>query len=366
MKAGVLIESGKDFVVENYPVPDKLEDNTSMLGLINSGLCGTDLHIRDGALPMSGSIIIGHEFLGRIIGMGDGIKTDAMGRELAVGDRVAVNIVESCGHCLLCETGGDASCVHLGESITYLKPADMAPHFHGGFAQLNISPTNYLQKTPDGVPSDVLSAFLCAGPTVIRGVKYAGGIKTGETVVVQGSGAVGLFAVLYAKTLGAKYVIMIGSGSNQKRLDLAKELGADMVLDIRKTTLEERRQAVLDVTDGLGADMIIEGAGTPSAITEGLNLLRLRGRYIWAGQYSDRGTAQIPTHLITFNAFQIFGSAQFSSEDREDYFDFLLKVADKYETIAGVITHKFPVDKINEAFDLARSGGGVKIVFSNE
>jgi len=363
MKAAVFIKANQSFVVKDYPVPEKLDDNYSLIGIESSGLCGTDVHIHEGAIGMPGDIIIGHEFLGKVLKMGEGNNLDCMGRLLNIDDRVAVNIIEPCGKCILCRTGGDASCLHLGETITYLKSANIPPHFYGGFAEVNVSPTNYLQKIPSSIPTDVVAAFLCAGPTTIRGVDYAGGIVKDETVIIQGAGAVGLFATLYAKKLGAKQVIMIGSGSNALRLDLAKELGADYVLDIRKTTVEERKEKIMELTDGIGADLIIEGTGNPEAVKEGLGLLRLRGRYIWAGQYSDRGTVDIPSHLITFNALQIFGSAQFTSNDREKYFSFLEEVPDKWSAITRVITDKYKVDDVNAAFDKAESGKSIKVVF---
>jgi len=362
MKAAVFVERNKPFEVREYPL---LEPGAGMasLRLETSGLCGTDMHIWEGALAFQGPLIIGHEFLGRVHALGTGEHVDCLGEPLQVGDRAAVNVIEACGECPLCTSGGAASCIHLGETLTYLRSPEEAPHFHGGFAEASMAPIRFLHKLPASLPSDVAASFLCAGPTVVRGVAYAGGFRTGEPVIVQGAGPVGLFAVLYAKALGAGPVIMIGSGSHPLRLDLARELGADAVLDIRTTSTEERKDMVMSMTGGLGAECIIEATGNPSAVSEGLTLLRLRGRYVWAGQYSDRGPIAFPTHLVTFNALQIFGSAQYTAMDRAEFFEFLTRVPEKWDAIRRVVTDRFTIDQVNEAFARAQSGSAIKILF---
>ncbi len=207
------------------------------------------------------------------------------------------------------------------------------------------------------------AAFLCAGPTVERGLRYAGGIPVGSHVVVQGGGPVGLYAVLRAKHAGAASVTMIGSGSNPLRLELAKRYGADEVLDIRASSIEERRERVLARTGGIGADMIFEGTGNPEAIPEGLALLRACGTYIWAGQYSDRGMIPLPTHLVTFNALRIIGSAQFSIDDRVRYFSFIEEVPAQWDNIRAAITDRYAITDANAAIARARSGASIKTLF---
>lgn len=363
MKAAVFIERLRPLSVRDYPdLPPG--PGQAVVDLETSGVCGTDVHIWEGAIPFEGPMILGHELLGRVRALGEGPALDGLGAPLRPGDRVAVNVVEPCGECLLCRTGGAASCLKLGSTLTYARSPEEPPHLHGGWAEANHSPTRYLQRAPDDVPADVLAAFLCAGPTVVRGLAYAGGVTRGDRVVVQGSGPVGLFAALYVKRLGAGHVTLIGSGAHLLRLPLARELGADQVLDFRKTTEEERKAAIASVTDGLGADLVIECSGAPEAAVESLNLLRLRGRAVWAGQYSNRGTVALPPHLVTFNALQVFGSAQFTAEDRAEYFRFLRSVPDAWPTIARVVTHRFPVARATEAVAAARSGAAIKAVLT--
>lgn len=362
MKAAVFISKGKPFELRDYALQTPSEGMSTVL-LERSGICGTDVHIWDGAIGFNGPMIIGHEFIGRLHAMGKGQCNDCLGATLAVGDRVIVNVIEPCGHCVPCKTGGAASCLNLGASLVYLKSPELAPHFHGGFAEATVVPTRYLHKIPADIPADVVSAFLCAGPTILCGLRYAGPIEPGQHVVVQGSGPVGLFAALYAARAGAASVTMIGSSSNPLRLELARRLGATEVLDIRATTPQQRLERVKQTSGGVGADLILEGAGRPEAFKEGLAMLRNCGRYVLAGQYSDRGEVSIPSHLITFNALRIFGSAQFTVADRVAYLDFLQKTRDGWDDIRSVVTDEFTVDQVNQAMTRVRDGLAVKAVF---
>ncbi len=362
-RAAVFVNAGHPLEVRTYPALDP-EPGMAVVDLVSSGICGTDVHIWEGAIPFSGAIILGHEFLGRVRSLGvaspGAEPTDCMGRPVQAGDLVAVNVIEPCGHCLLCRTGGAASCLNLFASLTYTRSPEEPPHFHGGYGEVSVCPVRYLHRIPDGLPADVAAAFLCAGPTVARAMQYAGGVHEGDHVVVQGSGPVGLFAALWAAKNGAQTVALIGSSSRPERLNLARDLGANLVLDIRTTAIEDRRAAILERCGGIGADLVIECSGSPDAVPEGLALLRPRGRYALAGQYSDRGNVAVPVHQITFNALQIFGSAQFTADDRERYFDFMLGVPDAWDIVRSAITHRVPVARADDALNDVRHGRAIK------
>jgi len=364
VNAAVFHEPRKPLEIRRVAVPD-VPEGMALVDLVSSGICGTDVHIYEGAIGIPGPFIPGHEFLGRVAAVNPLLgepAVDCVGHEVKAGDLAAVNVIEPCGQCLLCRTGGAASCLNLITSLTYTRSPDEAPYLHGGYAEATICPIRYLHRLPDGLPEDVAAAFLCAGPTVVRAMTYGGGVAEGEHVVVQGSGPVGLFAVLWAERRGAKSVTLIGSSSRPERLTLALELGAGTVLDIRSTTVEERRARVLETTGGIGADLVLEGSGSPAAVPEGLGLLRPRGRYLLAGQYSDRGNVPLPVHQITFQALQVLGSAQFTSGDRQADFEFLLSVRDDWETIRRVVTHRYAVKDANKALEAVRSGQAVKAV----
>ena len=211
--------------------------------------------------------------------------------------------------------------------VTNAGDPDDAPHFHGGFAEYLHQPAHTLVRVPEGVDPLAAASFACAGPTVIRAFTYGGGVEKGEIVVVQGLGPVGLFAVAWAASKGCK-VVAVGSGKSPERMDKAERLGAETVFDYRTVSAEERQKKVLAIASemgrGNGADVVFEASGAPSAIPDGMNLLRTRGRYFIPGQYSSSGKVEISPELITFKALQLIGSGQYTMGDILAYIDFLM------------------------------------------
>ncbi len=356
----------KAFETRSYQVSAP-QDGTAGLKLITSGICGTDVHIYEGRLGMPDMpLVIGHEFIGEIDALGSGEAVDALGKNLHIRDKAIACVAIACGKCINCLAGETASC--LAFQVTYVKSADDAPHFHGGFSEYLYSPFSNLVKLPDDVDPMAAAAFPCGGPTVIRSCAYGGGLKSGELVVIQGNGSLGLFAAAYAKAHGCK-VIIIGSSSNPERRQLTMELQPDHFLDFRKKSEEEIRNFILAEAAALGrgdgADVVIETSGAAEAFPFGLSLLRTRGRYFVPGQYSDRGQVSIPPHLITFKALQIFGSGQYTMADIATYLDFLA-AHPELQVIFKKLLRCFPVKKVNSAIEAAKSGNAVKAVFRAE
>ena len=165
----------------------------------------------------------------------------------------------------------------------------------GGWAErIEILPGVRLVRLPDSIaPEDFLGGG-CGLPTGFHAVERAG-IRMGDTVVIQGSGPVGLNAAIFAQLSGALHVFVVGSP--RPRLEAARRLGAEDVLDIAETPDPAARvRWVRDRTSGRGADVVIEASGNPKAVPEGLEMLRDDGRYVVVGQYTDSGDAVINPH----------------------------------------------------------------------
>lgn len=362
-KAAVFLKAGQELEIRHYEVQAPAKDY-ALLSLVASGICGTDLHIVDGRLPIGGPAVIGHEFVGRVEKLGEGATTDGHGRPIAVGDIVIACIALSCGKCLNCRKGETASCMQFG--VTNAGDPDVAPHFHGGYADYLHQPAHTLVRVPDGVDPFAAASFPCAGPTVIRAFTYGGGVEHGELVVVQGLGPVGLFAVAWAASQGCR-VVAIGSGNSPERMVKATRLGAATVFDYRTVSAEERQKQVLAIASALGrgngADVAVEASGAPSAIPEGLNLLRTRGRYFIPGQYSCSGTVAISPELITFKALQLIGSGQYTMGDIATYLEFLRARPEIAAEMAACVTGRYAVRDANQALSAVREGRGIKTVF---
>ena len=362
-KCAVYQGAGKKFLIQEYEVEPPAPE-TAGLELVSSGICGTDVHIHQGRLGMPDmSLILGHEFIGRIHALGSGNAADAAGNPLAVGDCAIACVAIPCGKCLNCLAGETASCLAFG--VTYEKDVAEKPHFHGGFSEYLYSPFRNLMKIPASVDPFAAAAFPCGGPTVIRSCAYGGGLKKGEIVVIQGNGSLGLFAVAYAKAHGC-CVIVVGSEANEKRRDFAMRLGADEFYNFRTVSTADLVRAVADKAKAMGrgdgADVVIETSGAADAFPTGLSLMRTRGRYFVPGQYSDRGLVSIPPHLITFRALQIFGSGQYTMDDLASYVKFLEDHAELQKIFREMVT-PFPVADADAAIEAAGSGSAIKAVF---
>jgi L-iditol 2-dehydrogenase len=360
-KAAVFTRPRTQFNIREYPIIPPADDQL-LVDMETSGICGTDIHIYEGKIQLGiDEIILGHEAIGTIREMGRPSLTDACGNQLHVGDRVILMVAKPCNTCPRCLEGDYASCLRMG--VTYFSNPSTAPHFYGGFGEVIYHPACCAVKVPEDLVLTAVAAFACAGPTVLQALEYAGQISPSSRVLIQGSGPVGLFATMFLARLGAK-VIMFGSSSHPFRLELARQYSAEHVFDIRNTTVQEREEAVKDLTKGIGVDLAFEASGNPEAMLEGLNLLRKRGEYVIPGQYSNRGSVPIPPELITTKALRLTGSGQYAVRHVASYLE-LLKKEDVSHLATSAVTHTFPLSSINNAFETAISGKCVKVLLEN-
>jgi L-iditol 2-dehydrogenase len=214
-------------------------------------------------------------------------------------------------------------------------------------------------RLPDSLSSETVIGGGCGLPTALHAVDRAD-IALAETVLVQGTGPVGLSAVALASLRGPSLIIAIGAPA--RRLAAAQEMGADLVLDLEGTSARERRSVVMETTQGRGADVAIEASGNPAAVSEGLDLVRDGGTYVIVGQYTDHGPVEINPHLqINKKHVDIRGvwGIDYSHLHRA------LLIQERYNDHfhwEELITHRFRLDEANEALAAVRSGEAIKAV----
>jgi threonine dehydrogenase-like Zn-dependent dehydrogenase len=189
------------------------------------------------------------------------------------------------------------------------------------------------------------------------------GVKVDKdtVAVVQGLGPVACFAIIYLKAMGVKKLYVITSSYNEKKVELARLMGADEVFCIAKDGKEAITQRLQQENDGLGVDLCFEGSGAPSAVPQGMNILRNRGVYLIPGQYSNSGGIEIQPQMITFKAIQIIGSSQYSMFDVKAYLKFLCEHKEVHSTIMALGT-KYRVEDVNQAFEDALASKNIKTV----
>jgi len=227
-----------------------------------AGICGTDIHIYHDRAFYRPPVTLGHEYSGIITAKGRAVK------DFKVGERVTSPATIPCGECPLCQTGSPNRCIGKQRRILGALKAD------GAFAKYMKVPARILHRIPDGLPFEeaaVAEPVACA----VHAVAERTGINIGDTVLILGPGPMGLLALQVAKAEGASQVMITGVGSDEGRLKIAKSLGADLTLNAEEENLF---RAAMDLTDGIGVDVVIEASGAPVAQKQALELVRRRGR----------------------------------------------------------------------------------------
>lgn len=359
-KAAVFTGANKSFLIKEFDICPAPKGYARM-DLIASGVCGTDVHFHRGKLSVNAPTIIGHEFVGKITDL-DEEEGKAYG--LGIGDNVIADIAVPCGECLLCKNGDDANCVNM--QVTNGGDINTPPYLYGGYTEVNFTPLKNLIKIPEGIDPATACVFACPGPTAMHAfalAEQAGvSLKNVRSAVVQGLGPVGMYALMYLKAMGVERVFAINAGNNPQREALAVKFGAEKIFNLSVTPAEEITAELQKENGGLGVDLVFEASGAPSAVPQGMEILRNRGVYLVPGQYSNSGGITIQPQLITFKALHIIGSSQYSVTDVENYLAFLAAHGELHNDIASM-ANRYKISEANKAFDDAEAGVNGKTVF---
>lgn len=347
-KVAVMTEPGKLMFAE-YDLPE-VEPKAVLVKVIRTNVCGSELHIWQGHHPTKKSGVMGHEMVGKVERLGEGVETDFAGNPVKIGDRIAAAYYLTCRKCPPCQQGQ----IHLCENAYkfWAKDPDEAPHFHGSFAtHYYIHPDQYFYKVPDNVPDSAAASANCALSQVYFGIEKAS-LRFGETVVIQGAGGLGLNAAAVAKEFGATVVVIDGV---KNRLQKAKSFGADHLIDMNEyETTEKRAKAVYELTGGRGADVGLELTGVPAAFNEGIQLIRPGGRYVSIGNVSPGQMAPFDPGLLTRKSIQIIPVVRYDPWYLNKALTFLSKTINKYP-FGEMLDAEFSLDEIGTALDKSAS-----------
>jgi threonine dehydrogenase-like Zn-dependent dehydrogenase len=346
------------FTIEDLPVPEVVPGSVLIK---NSGaaICGSDLHgwRGDGDGPVvRRKRVPGHEFTGRVHSLGKGVATDSLRRPLKEGDRVIFPFFFPCMRCYHCLRDQLHVCQYrLRKNIT-MKFEDYS-YCDGGFADyFLLQPGHFVFKVADDIPDKVLATVNCSMAQVMFGLHLAQP-RQGDTVVVQGAGGLGIYAIACAAEAGASQVIAVDG--QKARLDLAKKCGATATVDLSQfTTPQSRVDRVRELTAGIGADIGIEVVGVAAAALEGLDMVRMGGTYVDIGNISG-GSYTLTGNKVISRQTKWIGLQHYNPWILESCLQMLVRTKDKYP-LWDLVSHTFPLERMTEAFETAEWVGKQK------
>jgi threonine dehydrogenase-like Zn-dependent dehydrogenase len=299
MKAWVLGDPGQLSLTDKpVPVPKRAE---VLVRIDAVAICATDLDniyhgppaLIEGGKPFNKNWTPGHEYMGTVVALGPGVD------EYRIGQRISVEIHAGCGQCKRCREGMYTSCHNYGLNYGDVDKGHRANGFttDGGFCEYQVNNINTLVAIPDEMSDEEATLVVTAG-TAMYGLTELGGLVAGESVVVTGPGPIGLLGVAVAKALGAQPVILTGTRDN--RLQIGSDLGADHVVNIRKTNnvVDE----VKKLNGGKGVDYVIECSAAPNAVNEALYMVNRGGKVCLAAFPHDPALVDI-AHIVRNNIY---------------------------------------------------------------
>lgn len=375
VKAAVLTEFGKLEIME-FPDP-KVQEDSMVAKMVMAGICGTDKHVFDGKvkdLPLP--IIPGHEILAVVEKIGSKAHDTLEvydGETLREGDRITLWPGVPCGECWYCKWMPAHPSVLCTNGWAYgFSNCEEPPHLLGGFAEkIYVKPGTRVWKIPDSLSDEVAvqQDIFAAVNGILRAITpYTApreGFRPTDTVVVQGSGPMGFAAAVTAWLCGAYQIIMVGGPAH--RLEIAREFGIfDHLINIEEvTSAADRVRMVKELTPGgAGPDLVVECAGVPAAVIEGLEMVRRGGTFVEIGSFVDTGETTInPFKHLCHSDVRLIG--QYGGCN--DYIGIALKfmeMAVRRGLPLEKLVTKFPLVEAQQAMESAERLEGLKIVLT--
>jgi len=339
----MVLEAPERLVPRQFELPE-VHDDDGLLYVEIAGICHTDVGLYHGTTRYALPLIMGHEIVGRIAKAGPLAARRWGVRE---GDRVAVEAIVRCGFCRACVEGNYR---HCKEGLAYgtMTPADRPPHLWGAYSQyMYLAPGTSLVKLPEDLPVELAMLCTVAISNGLRWTVLVGGAKLGDAVVVQGVGPIGLSCVAAAKEAGAGPVIATGLRRDAHRLELAREFGADHVIDVEAEDAVER---VRELTGGDLADVVVDVTGSGEAVRTSLKLVRSQGTVVSAGVTGDATLTPLPLDTLLYKEIRLQGVFTFDN----DALRRALKLAQRKKyPFEKLVTHRFPLERAEEAVKTA-------------
>lgn len=359
-----MLTSPKHIEVKEFPIPE-LQDNDILVKVEGCGVCGTDVHEWKGDPFGLIPVTLGHEGTGEIIALGKNIKTDTAGNPIKVGDKIVTSVI-SCGECQICRNHPANTNLCDKQGVFGLIPHNDAQPLTGWFSThilIRGKGATYFVVNDLDLQERMLLELSCVCVHALKRANSTGLINFNSKVVIQGLGPVGLVMISVLRAAGINHIIAIDG--TPKRLEMAKKLGAKTVINFKEVTkLEDRVKIVKSVTMGSGADFAFQCTGAPIAAADIYDYIRRGGGMCEMGFFVNNGEYTVNPHFAMCNKeINIVGSWDYSADDYPTTMAFLRQAREMNIPIKELITHSFPLDKLNEAMEVNISQQGIKICY---
>ena len=364
IRAAVLRDGGQSSVVEALTLAEPRAGEVRVR-MQASGVCHSDLHVRDGDWPRPTPMAMGHEGAGIVDAIGPGVQS------LSVGQPVALSWLIPCGICRACRTGKPWACPdspsfrhRMLDGATVLRGADGEPVLSycaiGTMASATVVPEAAAIPLPDGVDPAVAALIGCCVSTGVGAVRKTAAVAPGETVAVIGLGGVGLSCVMGAVLAGASRIVAIDRVAS--KLDVARSVGATdglIASDDRSATIE----ALRELTDG-GPDYVFEAIGRVPTVELAIESLPIGGTAVLVGMTPFEARASFAVYPFVDGSRRILGSNYGFADPARDFPSYAaLHLAGRLP-IDRLIDRRIPLDDLEHAFDRLRAGEGLRQIIT--
>jgi putative phosphonate catabolism associated alcohol dehydrogenase len=344
-KAAIYEAPNTPFVLKEFPLRP-VRRGEVLVRVTMSTICRSDIHSYEGRRPNPCPGILGHEIIGVIEQIGDGIDKDMRGDPLRIGDRITWSEYFFDGQCYYRDVLDMPQKCHGVRKYGHDLVED-DPHFLGGFAEYcYILPGTWILKLPSDLCDEEATPLNCGVATMVS-VTEAAEIALGDTVVIQGLGLLGLYGAAMAKARGARCVI--GLDAVATRLDIARKFGADHVIDIGRSSTKSVVEQVRKLCRPDGADVVIEVCGVPDVIAQGLQMLRIGGRYVLGGLVNPDANVTIDANILVKRWITMRGIHNYHPRHLIQALDFVVANRKRFP-FKDIVDAKFPLKDIDVAF----------------
>ena len=354
----------KRIEVKEYPVP-ALNDDDILVKVEGCGVCGTDVHEWKGDPFGIIPVTLGHEGTGEIVYLGKNIKKDTAGNPIHVGDKIVTSVI-SCGDCYICRNQPANTNLCDKQGVFGLIPHSDAQPLTGWFSThllIRGKGATYFVVNDLDLQERMLLELSCVCVHALKRANQTGLINFNSKVLVQGLGPVGLVMISVLRAAGVNHIIAIDG--TPKRLDMARKLGAKTVINFKETTtLEGRVKIVKQAANGVGADFAFQCTGAPAAAKDIYEYIRRGGGMCEMGFFVNNGEYSVNPHFAMCNKeITIVCSWDYSADDYPTTMAFLRQAREMKIPVKELITHSFPLDKLNEAMEVNIRQEGIKICY---